>query len=134
MGRFRERELSSTDKSCIYSSSYNLLYHVFKPSGSPSVFDEQLLGTGVTLFSRLHAYETLISQTPGYLLISGSCSTIKHQCYVYTSYTMIIDPLINCLQDIIMHIRCKMQFTYAIGLCLWVLQNSGRGGEIEQMN
>jgi len=57
------------------------------------------------LLSRLHASETLISVTPVYPLICGSCSIIKHQRYVHTSYSVIIDPLINCLQDIIMHIR-----------------------------
>lgn len=46
---------------------------------------------------------------------------------------MIIDPLINCLQDIIMHIRCEMQSTYARSM-LTGSAKFRKGGEIEQMN
>ncbi|KAF4793021.1 hypothetical protein TURU_115586 [Turdus rufiventris] len=51
--------------------------------GQVAAFDEQLHGTGVILFSRLHTCETLISQTPVYPLIYGSYSIIKHQHYTY---------------------------------------------------
>lgn len=116
--------------------SITLLYHIFKASAFPQVaaFDEQLQGTGVILFSRLHTCETLISQTPVYPLIYGSCSIIKHQHYVCTSYSVIIDPLINCLQDIIMHIRCEMQSTYArsvlMGTTKLVGGERGKGEEL----
>lgn len=53
-----------------------------------------------------------------YPLIYGSCSIIKHHCYVYTSYSMIIYPLINYLQDIIMHIKCEMQSLYASSMLM----------------
>lgn len=53
-----------------------------------------------------------------YPLIYGSCSIIKHHCYVYTSYSMIIYPLINCLQNIIMHIKCEMQSLYASSMLM----------------
>lgn len=118
--------------------SITLLYHVFKTSDFPQVaaFDEQLHGTGVILFSRLHMCETLISQTPVYPLIYSSCSIIKHQHYVCTSQSVIIDPLINCLQDIIMHIRCEMQSTYARSVLMGTTTLGGgrEGGGIEQIN
>lgn len=79
--------------------------HVDKTPAFPEVpvGDEPPAGSDVTLFPSLHACETLISTTPGYPSIYSSCSIITHQRYVQTSYSVIIDPLINCLQDIIMH-------------------------------
>lgn len=105
-----------------------LLYHVFKLSGFPyvTVFDEQPRGTDVELLSRLCACETLISKTPVYPLIYGICSIIKHQCYVYTSYSVIIYPLINCLQDIIMRIKCEMRSPYARSMLMSYTKFRGR--------
>lgn len=40
---------------------------------------------------------------------------------------MIIDPLINCLQDIIMHIRCEMQSTYARSMLMGSTKFRERG-------
>lgn len=86
-----------------------------------------ICSTDVISFSRLHACETLISETPMYPLIYGSCSIIKHHCYVYTSYSMIIYPLINCLQDIIMHIKCEMQSPYARSMLMSYTKFIDRG-------